>query len=224
MARRKKSSTRRIALWIVVIALVVVAAGVGLQRMHAPYVPVVNPINAEHSDTTEPGRRVTIAGKLEIRQPPSDAQFGIAADAAILLREVSMYQWRERCLGGNCRYDNAWSGLPVDSRKFHVPEGHENPPLPFADARFNAGEIHLGGLTVAPELAAAHLAAVSYPVHADALPPNLAATFREVDGNLYAGGDPARPKIGELRVSYRIVPTGAATLSGVQRGAKLTEN
>ena|SRR5450432_97343 len=226
MARRKKSSTRRIAIWVALLAVAVVAIVFGLRHQRLLLLPTagVTVVSPDHAEPAIESRKVTITGKLEISQPPRDPQFGIAVDAAILLREVSMYQWRERCNGGSCRYDTVWSGRPIDSRKFREPAGHENPALPIAEARFVAGEIRLDGLAVDPELAAAQLAAVDYPVHATALPPNLAATFREIDGNLYAGGDPSRPSVGELRVSYRIVPTGAASLSGVQRGAKLTVN
>jgi hypothetical protein len=43
-----------------------------------------------------------------------------------------------------------------------------------------------------------------------------------VNGALSAGGDPAQPLVGKLRVSYRVVPLGAATLEGVQRDGALT--
>jgi hypothetical protein len=39
---------------------------------------------------------------------------------------------------------------------------------------------------------------------------------------LYAGGDPAQPQVGMLRVSYRVVALGAASFDAVQRGANLT--
>jgi hypothetical protein len=223
MARRKKSSLR-IAIWVAAIALAVVAVIFALQRKITLHLPKADNSAPDQPAAAEPGRKVTLSGKLEISQPARDPQFGIAADAVILLREVSMYQWRERCIGNNCSYDTVWSGRPLDSHKFHVAQGHDNPALPFADARFAAGEIRLEGVSVDAELAAVQLAAVSYPVHATALPPNLAATFREVDGSLYAGGDPSRPSVGELRVSYRIVPPGTASLSGVQRGTKLMAN
>ena len=220
----KKSSTRRTAILLLVIVLAVTAIGFAMLHWHSLRLPSSGAGSEQHVDTAVEGHKLTVSGKLEISQPPHDAQFGIAADAAVLLREVSMYQWQERCVGGNCRYETGWSGRAIDARKFHDPQGHENPTLPFADARFVAGEIRLGALLVDADLVATQLAAVNYPVHANALPPNLAATFREIDGSLYAGGDPARPSVGELRVTYRIVPTGAVNLSGVQRGAKLSAN
>ncbi len=223
-ASAKKSPTRRTAIWLLALVLAVAALGFAVLHWHSLHLAAVGAGSEQHPDAAVEGHKVTVSGKLEISQPPHDAQFGIAADAAVLLREVSMYQWQERCVGGNCRYETAWSGRPIDAHKFHDPQGHENPPLPFADARFVAGEIRLGALLVDADLAATQLAAVNYPVHANSLPPNLAATFREIDGSLYAGGDPLRPSVGELRVIYRIVPAGTVNLSGVQRGAKLSAN
>ena len=69
---------------------------------------------------------------------------------------------------------------------------------------------------------AAQQAPQAHPVSDAGLPPNLAASFSAVNGALYAGGDPAQPQVGMLRVSYRVVPLGAATLEGVQRDGTLS--
>ncbi len=163
-----------------------------------------------------------VSGKLSLKHAPRDAQLGVAADAAMLLRIVEMYQWHERCelAGGACSYTASWSSGHVDSAKFREPKGHENPPLPFADARFAAGEIRLGDLVVEPKLLEAQ-ATQDYPVKAAALPLNMAATFNVVDGVLYAGGDAAQPQVGVVRVRYRIVPAGEVELTGVRRGNRL---
>jgi hypothetical protein len=162
------------------------------------------------------------SGRLEIRHPPRDAQIGVTAEAIILLRIVEMYQWHERCelAGGACSYTASWSPGHVDSAKFRDATGHGNPPAPFADARFVAGEIRLGDLIVDPKLLETQ-AAQDYPVKASALPPNMAATFNVVDGVLYAGGDAAHPQVGTVRVRYRIVPAGEVELAGVKRGNRL---
>jgi hypothetical protein len=227
--RRRKSSMRRVALIVVVLGAVACALWLGprlferWRRPAAPQSELAN-VSADRVDPALDGRRVRVSGKLSAGKSARDLQLGVAADAPVLFRHVEMYQWREHCERGDCRYANTWSALPIDSSKFRVPAGHENPPAPFADAYFG-GDIHLGAFAVDVDLAAAQAAAVDYPVHAAALPPNLAATFREIDGALYAGGDPAKPQVGELRVSYRIVPTGAVVnLTGVQRGTKLVAN
>jgi Transmembrane protein 43 len=225
MARRKrKTSMPRIAIVVAALALVGVGLWFGVKRMRLMGVIATVPIAADHVDAANEGRKVSVAGRLEISKPARDPQLGISADAPILFRDVSMFQWREHCDGSACRYETGWLRQPVDSHKFRVAAGHENPPFPFADAHFAASEIQLGAFTLDPDLLAASSSAVAYPVHATALPPNLAATFREVNGVLATGNDSGAPAVGEVHVSYRIVPLDSVSLTGVQRGAKLTAN
>src|SRR5579884_751345 len=223
MARRRRTRRVPIALGL---ALLVVAGAVvwlaatrfgGRGDLTAPPLAV----GADRIDAANDGRRVRLSGRLAYARPPRDAELGVSAEAAILLRHVEMYQWHERCDAGDCRYAAAWSAEHVDSRRFRAPAGHENPPFPFADARFAAAGLRLGAFAVDADVVAAELAAVDHPVRIDALPPNLAASFREFHGVLYAGDDPEHPAIGALRVSFRIVPAGEAKLTGVQRGERL---
>jgi hypothetical protein len=89
------------------------------------------------------------------------------------------------------------------------------------DAHFAGADLKLGAFAVDPGLVAA-VALTDHPVHAADLPPNLAATFADADGALYAGGDASHPRVGEVKVSYRIAPLGEAVLRGVQHGNRLT--
>lgn len=174
------------------------------------------------TDPAADGRRLTLSGTLRVAKPARDAQLGISADAVALLRRVEMLQWQETCTGQRCAYALAWSEKPIDSRAFREPKGHQNPARPpFSSDRFLAGELRLGAFAVDPALAAEGAAAVAWPVRAAQLPPNLAASFREQDGVLYAGADPAHATAGDLRVSYRIVAAGERRLSGVQVGNRL---
>lgn len=229
MARKRKRkqsvSPGRIALFAAPVLLAL--AGVWAWQHRARVQSAVSRISTELPLPAQPDANAAavatrVTGRLSIRHPPRDAQIGVSADAAILLRIVEMYQWHERCglTGGACSYDASWSVEHVDSARFRVPAGHENPPAPFAGARFAAGEIKLGGLVVDPELLNAQ-PAVDHPVKDNALPPNLAATFTVADGVLYAGGDAAHPKVGTVRIRYRIVPAGEVELSGFRRGGRL---
>ncbi|MGA9341622.1 MAG: TMEM43 family protein [Rhodanobacteraceae bacterium] len=179
-------------------------------------------VAADHVDPANEGRLVAISGPLVANTPATDSQLGVSADALTLLRHVEMLQWRERCVDGSCTYAKVWSGQWIDSASFHEAAGHENPVrLPFRESRFNAGGLHIGAfaLSAAPRLDGPRPRA--YPVHVAQLPPNLAVSFHDQDGVLVAGGDPAHPKVGDLRVSYRIIPLGALKVSGVQIGDKL---
>lgn len=228
MARRRKSALRS----RVIAALVLLCAtAVALWHWRAPiraqfaslgmnHVGVVV-ANAARIDPALEGSQVRVGGQLGASGPARDAQLGVSANAAVLLRKVEMYQWQEHCAATTCRYDTAWSA-PVDSRKFRDPRGHENPPPPFVDASFAAPDLKLGTFAVNLALPMAQLPAQDFAARGANLPPNLAASFVESGGVLYAGGDLAHAQVGALRVSYRIVPLGEATLTGVQRGDRLT--
>lgn len=233
MARKRKQtiSAGRVAALVAFVLLVL--AGVWAWQHRARMRSAASTVGAElalpaqnagsaQSDAGVAAVATKLRGKLVVGRPPRDAQLGIVADAAVLLRIVEMYQWHERCelSGSACSYEKSWSPGHVDSQKFREPKGHENPPAPFADARFVAGEIRLGDLVVEPKLLETQ-AARDYPVKAANLPPNMAATFNVVDGVLYAGGDAAHPQVGTVRVRYRIVPAGEVELSGVRRGNRL---
>ncbi|HEX6833708.1 MAG TPA: TMEM43 family protein [Rudaea sp.] len=227
MARRRNPASARLRLLPVLIAVLVIVAAAWYWHRRGETAHVaqnhhldVTDIAASQIDAAKEGRPVRLNGKLEIAKPPRDAQLGVAAPAALLWRHVEMYQWQETCAKDGCHYEKGWSGATIDSHKFREPAGHENPAPPFADAKFAAGSVKLGGLAIDPDVLA-QLATTDFPVRAADLPPNLAATFRVQDGVLYAGADPAHPTVGALRVSYRAAGTGDVELTGVQRGTKL---
>ncbi|MGA9335077.1 MAG: TMEM43 family protein [Rudaea sp.] len=180
-------------------------------------------VSGTRIDPANEGRDVRISGYLEIAKQPVDPQLGISAKAAILFRHVEMYQWREQCSGTACRYDKLWSSFPIDSHGFRVQQGHENAKFPFKDAHFAAPDIKIGAFAIDPSLLI-NSATLAYPVRAAQLPPNLAMTFADEGGVLYAGADPAHPQIGGLRIGYRVLPLHAVTLTGVQRGSRLARN
>jgi len=230
MARRKRGSPMRLVLGAIVL---VGAAAIGwfayrgrVEAVHEP-VPAPAPAAATTGAATEPrdvanaGADVKLEGKLTAGASPHDPEIGIGAAAALLIRNVEMYQWREHCEGSKCSYDTAWSSQPIDSGRFHDKDGHANPPQRLVSRRFDAQGIRLGSVEVDPDLLVAQAAAEDRPVHASMLAGNLAASFSDVGGVLYAGGDPAHTKVGELRVSYRVVPLGQVSLHGIQRGNRL---
>lgn len=208
MARRKRGKRGfnivRVLLSVAVILVLVAAAWLGYRRFDAPRAPIVARGQPESPPTkTAAPSRVTVSGQLSAAAPVRDAQIGVSAHAAVLLRHVEVF---------------AKVGAHSD---WAAPE--QGTKVPFADARFVAPELHLDSLTLDPALVQAQLKQVDLPIKPADLPPNMAATFTVRDGVLYAGGDPAHPQVGTVRISYRIVPTGPATLSGLQKGTHLTQ-
>lgn len=205
---------------VAAIALLAMAVALGWYFVRAP----AGPLEVGHAsvDAGNEGRRVSIRGPLEVDEPPRDADLGIEArDALVLLREVAMLQWHEDCAGERCSHRLDWSPGPIRSSGFREPQGHDNPvDMPFANARFEAGEVRLGAFGIDAGDWMAGIEAVDFPVRIAQLPPNLAATFRECAGALCTG-DEAAPAAGDLRVRYRVVPAGPRNLVGLQRGDRL---
>lgn len=184
-------------------------------------------VSAERVDAGNEGRTLYVSGDLHAAKPARDAQLGTSADAnaIALLRRVEMLQWREKCAATACDYALAWSEQPIDSSKFRERKGHENAArFPFTSARFLADDLRLGAFKLDAALVARVVDAsesIAYPVHTAQLPPNLAATFRERDGVLYAGADPDHAASGDLRVGYRVIAGGEQRVTGVQVGDRL---
>jgi len=227
MARRKRKSRVRFVLALVALATVVALLWLkretlthAVEKFRTGQTAPAKIDAGTVAQPLEPHAR-NISGELVATGPAHDGQLGVSANAAVLFRHVEMYQWQEHCdAAAACRYETAWSA-PVDSHMFRSAKGHENPAAPFNDAIFFAPGLKLGENAIDADLLVQQLHAANYAVHDASLPPNLAASFGEREGVLYAGGDPAHPAVGEVRISYRIIASGAVTLNGVLRGGKL---
>ncbi len=189
-----------------------------------PAAPVATPV------TRPPATPVVVQVDEVVRgaSPLRDEQFGIGVPAGplALVRTVELLQWQERCSGSTCEYAKAWSPVPIDSTAFRRRKGHENNgQLPFRSRTFAAADLRAGDLRLDPafaqQLPMRNATVTPLPAQLAQLPPNLAATFREREGALYAG-DPAKPAIGDLRVRYSTLTLVARqNLAGVRDGDRL---
>jgi len=186
-------------------------------------------VGADALNPANEGKQISVSGDLVVNAPATDSQLGIAApDAVMLLRFVEMLQWQEHCRGNECTYQQVWSPQLINSLKFREPADHQNPArLPMATARFASSDVRLGAFRIDASTignyrleAALRIRPTPYKVSSAQLPSNLALTFRDFNGALYAG-DPAQRKVGDVRVSYRIIPASKVDVVGVQRGDKL---
>jgi len=220
MARRRRKSPIRLVAGAIALAALAAAGWFGYR--HFDWQQAAIKVSAERVDPANEGRLVQVSGRLTAGSSARDADMDIEVSAAVLLRKVEMFQWREHCEhGAACTYDTAWSSQRIESSGFRQPQGHENPPMRLVDAHFAAPDIKLGAFVVDGAIVAGQVAPIDHPVHSADLPPNLAATFADSNGALYAGGDASNPRVGEVRVSYRIALPGEVVLRGVQHGNRL---
>ena len=165
-----------------------------------------SPANAE--------KLVHVVGPATAEAPIQDPDVGITfAGQVALARTAEMYQWKETKkeetkeeLGGGTTttttydYSREWSDDPINSSAFRYPDGHQNPDMPFRSKRFSASDAKLGGW----RLDAGTLDRIAL---SETLTPAAPAGWT-LSGDNYYRGDPASPKVGDMRVRYAGLPTG----------------
>jgi hypothetical protein len=166
-----------------------------------------------------------------------DDPFGVSAPGIKLIREVEMYQWREKKQtrrkkeGGKqvkvttYDYEKVWSAAPIDSGEFKRPLGHENPKrLPYESRTFRAKSVTLGAIALPPALVDKIGGAEALPVTermALQMKPHLAEHARLVAGGYYFGRRPSEPAIGDTRVRFKVVPPATVSVVAQQVGGTL---
>jgi hypothetical protein len=161
------------------------------------------------------GKLVHVVGTATAQAPIQDADVGIGfADQVGVARTAEMYQWKETKtertqdnVGGSSTttttydYTREWSEDALDSAAFKYPDGHQNPAMPFRSKRFAASDAKLGGWTLGADV----LDRIDYT---QALTPDAPSGWT-LSGENYYRGDPAAPKVGDMRVRYVGLPSGA---------------
>ncbi|MBS0382709.1 MAG: hypothetical protein JSR56_09760 [Proteobacteria bacterium] len=149
------------------------------------------------------GKLVLAVGAPEVKTPATDAQFGVSTNALALVRKVEMFQWNETRYGGQRSYEQNWFDHPIDSSTFNNPNGHANPgAFPINTARFDSPDVAVAGFKLAPALVDTIPGLEPFAPNLSHVPPNMAATFQAHEGTLVTSANPARPQIGDLRISW----------------------
>lgn len=168
------------------------------------------------------GSMLRVAGPIQVVAPPRDDDFNQSVATPVMVRRVEMFQWREVRVGSSAHYELDWVDHPIDSSHFIHPAGHENPGhFPIQGRQFDAGEVHVDGFILSNKLLHAIPGDQRMTPDVHALPPNLAATFTQLGDYLVTSEHPDAPHIGDLRVSWDIVPLQTITVVGRLDGAKL---
>lgn len=175
------------------------AWALGLAMLLAPWAaPAADPAGAVA--TAE-----AVAGIPDVAEPVVDPDYGVQVDALGLRREVQMWQWQRDGEG----FRGVWSAEPIDASDF--PPAYANPgEAPYGSAQWYAGQVHLAGRRLSPELIASLPGWEPVPAEraAAALAPNLAVVFQPDAGWLSSSADPDAPDIGDLRVRWQQLPGG----------------
>jgi hypothetical protein len=155
-----------------------------------------------------------VVGAATAQSPIEDSDVGLTFDDQVAVaRTAEMYQWKEdkkedteEKLGGGTTttttydYTRVWSDDAINSSEFKHPENHGNPEMPFRNARFTASDAKLGGWALDADI----LDRVNF---SQTLAPEAPEGWKRSGENYYRG-DPAAPKVGDMRVRYVGLPSG----------------
>jgi len=164
-------------------------------------------------DTSTKDALVHLTGMAETAETLRDDAFGIEIPALKLRRTVEMLQWKENTesktrtkLGGETEtittytYEKIWSDALIDSSRFELTDGHQNPTLkPLETLDIEAREIRIGAYRLGPGL-------VGKLNKFDELAPPAALPEGHIaQGNvIFRSADPNAPQIGDLRITFKV--------------------
>jgi hypothetical protein len=155
--------------------------------------PVAEPVNE--------GRLVHATGQVSARIAPQDTDLDLIFDGALVVkRKVEAYQWTETQNGASFKYVQAWSPETIDSNRFRVPRGHVNPASEVTSQTLVATDTRLGDFTLSPETLAGLDATTTVA------PPATPRGWIREGNTLFLGLNPKRPRLGDIRISYRALP------------------
>lgn len=189
-------------------------------------------INPEHDK-----KLVYVVGVLSSPEDIRDKKFNLKFNALKYLRKVEMYQWQESKQnplenkivsspsgnGGHHYHKNWFEGF-FNSSKFHHKFGHQNPSsISHKSLRKNATVIKLGPYTIHQDFHK-RLSSVENIKINDEFFSQLPEEIRKKFGprsNYLASGDLDNPKVGDLKISFYIVPSEVYSIIGQQKGEVL---
>jgi hypothetical protein len=173
-------------------------------------------VEASDLNAGNQGKLVHAVGPATASTAIADPDLGVNFDGQVAVaRSADMYQWHEKessethdKLGGGQEtvttytYEKIWSSDAIDSSSFKHPEGHENPEMPIKSARYAASDAKLNGYTLdADTLSKIDLSTDLHPTAPDGWTQN--------GDKLYKGANVATPAIGDERVGYQGLASGA---------------
>lgn len=198
--------------------------------------------NPDTVDAALDGKLIHLQGPITTQETPEDTDTGVYAEGAVALkRSVEMYQWieseeskTEKKLGGGeettttYRYELGWHATPQNSAEFYNADGHENPPMPVESAEFAVSQADLGAYVVAGDKLTGLGSAKPMEFTAEdaeyiGTSLGLDRSMQPVDGALYAGNDPQKPQLGDLRIVYEQIDLPEASFVAKQSGNGLED-
>jgi hypothetical protein len=188
-------------------------------------------VTSEKVDNSNEARLVHMKGTTANPAPLKDPQFDITVlNCAALERNVEMFQWVEQQTkeeqddnyGGKTTvttysYTQEWNSTAVDSTSFQE-MGHDNPAMPCEGQVFRADTVSFGAFALTQGLISKMSNFTS--LSEKELPSQVRVRDSRsvtLQGSEYTTVAPGMsPQIGDVRISFKKVPCGDATILAVQ--------
>lgn len=172
-------------------------------------------ISAENIDRANDNKLVQVSGKATTNETLTDKIITVP-NAFALSRKVEMYQWEENVktekkdnMGGSTTetktysYEKVWSDKEIDSENFKK-TSYFNPKFPIYSENFYAETGKLGDFKLTTkQTKSMH----DYSVYEN-LPPKY--EYKIYENSYYKGYNPENPQIGDIRISYKVIPSGTS--------------
>ena len=180
------------------------------------------PVEAAAIDKSNNNKLISTSGEATTEATLSDGIITLPK-TLVLNRKVEMYQWEENQetktdtkMGGTTTetttysYEKVWSEHQIDSTKFKR-TSYYNPPFPLKSQRYEAKTGKFGEYKLSDSQFKSFHSLEDYTD----LPQNPKYTIYD---NCYYNGNAESPKIGDIRITYSYLPSGAQiSVIGVQR-------
>lgn len=194
-------------------------------------------VDAENFNSENNDKVVLFKGLTKTNDVLTDDKFDAISvkDSLKIKRRVEYYQWEERVethtekkTGGSTKtkksyhYDKKWRTSPVSSNSFHVSEGHHNTVLINIPAgekyakNVNIGEFILNDVAIS-NLGNEERITLNKEMNI----PMKAGNYTGIKDNyVYFGNSSTDTSIGDVRVSFFVIPCDDATIVAQQKSDK----
>lgn len=183
---------------------------------------LVQAIGTQRVDPAFNGKLIHVTGEVRSQQGVQDDLFGVTAKGIKLYRKVEMLQWVEKESGsGQDRkftYSQEWSERAIDSSRFRVSQGHQNPPMRWQSARFSARDARIDAYPLGNAIQSLGGGSdfLLQPAAVEQARRRTGAPLQIRDGQLFLANNQNGTQVGSIRVSYQWLPEGKASFVGKQ--------
>lgn len=170
-------------------------------------------VSADKINRENDNKLIHVSGSATTTETLSDGIMTVP-NAFVLVRDVEMYQWSENSkteskdeLGGSTTetttytYEKTWSDREIDSQDFKK-TSYVNPPFPIKSKKITANSGNLGEY----KLTQKQINSMSEYTEITELPQK--SEYKIYEDSYYKGQDPLNPQIGDLKITYKYVPSG----------------